>query len=413
VTGYYPTLGFDPAPGDVGVVENLHGTVSRVAGRLSAANGAFRQLGRSDGVWQGQAAQAFAQRVGELPKHLADGENSMSAACRALSTWSAELVDFQRRAAAYERQAADAAAAVSSARVAASAITRPGANASQTEIDQAKQQAVQAKGKLDAASDELSHIIAKAHGLLVEHDDMASRVAKSLRDASDVAPAKPGFFQRLGSALSDAVDFVVSLPGKAWDWVKDHADLIAQIGDILSDISTVLGVVATVCMFIPPLEAAAGVLFAVSAGFALGALATHGLAKAAGADVSWGTIALDAVGVLTWGAGKMATTGMKNAGAMYKAGLAAHEATGFETGAEVIGAANFLRYARVAKGSILAGTTGLELGSWNPWFGNTLDDMKKGWNALSGHGSSAALGATFLSGVDGAHTRRSGGLAPA
>jgi hypothetical protein len=411
VTPYYPTLGFDPAPGDVGVVQNLHETVSRVAGQLSSAHGTLSQLGRSDGVWQGQAAQAFARRVGELPKHLADGENSMSAACRALSTWSAELVDFQRRAAAYERQAADAAASVSSARAAATAITRPGANASQPEIDHVKQQTAQAQGKVDAASDELSRIMSQARGLLAEHDEMARRVSKSLRDAADVAPAKPGFFQRLGSALSDAMDFVVSLPGKAWDWVKDHADLIAQIGDILSDISTVLGVVATVCMFIPPLEAAAGVLFAVSAGFALGALATHGLAKAAGADVSWGTIALDAVGVLTWGAGKVATTGMKNAGAMYKAGLAAHEATGFETGAEVIGAANFLRYARVAKGSILAGTTALEVGTWNPLFGNVVDDVKKGWNAVTGHGSSGALGATFVDGVGGA--QRSGTLAPA
>ncbi len=160
MTRYYPTLGFDPAPGDVGVVQNLHETVSRVAGQLGSAHGALSRLGRSDGVWQGQAAQAFARRVGELPKHLADGENSMSAACRALSTWSTELVDFQHRAAAYERQAAD------------------------------------------TASDELSRIISKAHGLLVEHDNMASRVAKSLLDASDI--------------------------------------------------STVLGVVATVCMFIPP-----------------------------------------------------------------------------------------------------------------------------------------------------------------
>ena len=193
MTGYYPTLGFDPAPGDVDVVQNLHETVSRVAGRLSSANDAVRQLGRGGDVWQGQAAQAFARRVGELPQHLTDGENSMSAACRALNAWSAALVDFQRLAAAYERQAADAAAAVSSARVAASAIARPGANASQAEVDEATQQAAHAKRKLDSASDELSRVISQAHGLLAEHDEMARRVAKSLRDASDVAPAKPGY----------------------------------------------------------------------------------------------------------------------------------------------------------------------------------------------------------------------------
>ncbi|MEO7195171.1 MAG: hypothetical protein ABIZ05_10160 [Pseudonocardiaceae bacterium] len=196
----------------------------------------------------------------------------MSAACRALSTWSAELVDFQRRAAAYERQAADAAASVSSARTAVAAIARPGANASPAEIDEASHQAARANGKLDAASDELSRVIAQAHGLLAEHGEMARRVANALRDAADVAPAEPGFFHRLGSLLSGALDFMGSLPGTVWGWVKDYAELIAQIGDILSDISTVLGVVATVCMFIPPLEAASGALFGVSALFALGAL---------------------------------------------------------------------------------------------------------------------------------------------
>ncbi|MEO7195170.1 MAG: hypothetical protein ABIZ05_10155 [Pseudonocardiaceae bacterium] len=98
---------------------------------------------------------------------------------------------------------------------------------------------------------------------------------------------------------------------------------------------------------------------------------------------------------------------------MYKAGLTLHEATGFETGAEVIGAANFLHYAQVWKGSMLTGTTGLVLGSWNPWFGNVVDDVKKGWNAVSGQGKPGALGATFVNGVGGAQARHGGQLAPA
>lgn len=117
--------------------------------------------------------------------------------------------------------------------------------------------------------------------------------------------------------------------------------------------------------------------------------------------------------MLTWGVGKMATKGMENASAMYKMGLAEHEATGFETGAEVIGAANFLHYVRVWKGSVVAGATGLVPGLWNPWFGNVSDDVKKGWNTVSGHGTSDALGATFVNGVGGAQIRRNGGLAPA
>ncbi|MEO9104961.1 MAG: hypothetical protein ABI264_00155 [Pseudonocardiaceae bacterium] len=79
----------------------------------------------------------------------------------------------------------------------------------------------------------------------------------------------------------------------------------------------------------------------------------------------------------------------------------------------MIGAANFLHYAQVWKGSMLTGTTGLVLGSWNPWFGNVVDDVKKGWNAVSGQGKPGALGATFVNGVGGAQARHGGQLAPA
>lgn len=352
-------------------------------------------------MWQGHAAAAFARRVGELPKHLADGESSMAAACTALSDWAEQLVGFQQRAAAYEQQAADAAASVASAQRAAAAIVQPDADASPEHIADVKAQAAHAQGRVQAASGELAAIIDQARRLLDTHDATAQQVASVLRHASDVAPAKPGFFERLGQAFADACDFVMSLPGKAWDWIKQNADLIAAIGDVLSDISTVLGIVALVCLFIPPLEVASGVLFAVSAGLAGGALLAHGVAKAAGADVSWGTIALDAVGVLTWGAGKVAATGMRNAADMYKAGAAVHAATGFESGAEVIGAANFLRYARIAKGSLIAGAVGLEVGAWNPWFGNVYHDAKTAWNKVFGAApDKKTLGATFISSVN-------------
>lgn len=397
----YPYLGFDPAPGSPAIVDDLRQTALRVAARLDAASTSLRRLGDTDSVWQGEAARAFTRRVGDLPKHLSDGASSMNDAARALGSWSSDLADFRRRAADYERQAAQAAASVSASKAAVDALKAPGANATPAQVNAAKDQTTQAQAKARAASDALSDILAQARRLLAEHENTAGQIAHALRAASDVAPAKPGFFSRLGHTLADAADFVVSLPDKAWTWIKDNADLIAQIGDILSDISTVIGLVATVMMFIPPLEAVSGVLFAVAAGFAAGALISHSVAKAAGADVSWGTIGLDAVGVVTWGGGKIATTGMRNAGEMFKTGAALHEASGFETGYEAIGAANFLKYGRIAKGAIVTGTTGLLVGTWNPVFGNVVDDVKKGWNAVTGHQTNESLGGTFLTGVGG------------
>ncbi|MGH4015368.1 MAG: hypothetical protein ACRDSL_15875 [Pseudonocardiaceae bacterium] len=80
-----------------------------------------------------------------------------------------------------------------------------------------------------------------------------------------------------------------------WEWVQDHADLIAQIGDVLGTISTALGVLAIITAPFPPVGAA---FAAAAAGTSLMALGAHGLAKAAGADVGWGTIAGDALGAV-------------------------------------------------------------------------------------------------------------------
>lgn len=93
--------------------------------------------------------------------------------------------------------------------------------------------------------------------------------------------------------------------------------------------------------------------------------------------------------------------------------MATHKATGIETNYEVIGAANFLHYARIWKGGVMASVPGLVLGSFNPWFGNVVDDVKTGWNAVSGHGYPGALGATFVNRAGGAQTQRSGRFAPA
>jgi hypothetical protein len=398
----YPHLGFDPAPGNLAVVDDLQMTVTRVASTLSMAHDALQGLGHTQGAWQGLAAQAFTRRVADLPKSLHDASSSMTDAARALDTWSGRLADFRRRAAQYEQEAAQAAGSVSAARSAANALTAPGAAATPAQVAEAQHQATQAQARVAAASAALSDVLSRARTLLGDHEQVAREVAQALRAASSVAPSEPGFFSRIAHQLAGAVDFVTSLPGKAWTWVEHNADLIAKIGDVLSDISTVLGVVATICLFIPPLEVASGVLFAVSAGFAAGALVTHAVAKAGGADVSWGTLAVDAVGTLTWGAGKVATTGMQNAEAMYKTGVALHAATGFETGYEVLGAAAFLRYARVAKTALVVGASGLAVGTWNPLFGNVVDDAKHAWHSLTGDASeNRALGATFLAGVGG------------
>jgi len=107
------------------------------------------------------------------------------------------------------------------------------------------------------------------------------------RSSSRIAPDEPGLFDRIAGGGSDVL-------GDALDWVQDHADLIKAIGDVLSYVTAALAVLAIVTA-----------PFGIGAAFATAALitggltlATHGIAKAAGADVSWTTIGLDALGVI-------------------------------------------------------------------------------------------------------------------
>ncbi len=101
---------------------------------------------------------------------------------------------------------------------------------------------------------------------------------------------------RLGDALSSLLGDVSSLANKAWQWTKDHASDIAEVGNLLSKISAVLGVIALATAAFEPV----GAIFGAAAGLtSLGALAASGLAKAAGdKNVSCGTLGIDAIGSL-------------------------------------------------------------------------------------------------------------------
>lgn len=66
-TGHYPALGFDPAPGAVARVSEVATNLGTVARELGEAYSDISQIGRSGGIWEGEAAEAFQGQVGELP----------------------------------------------------------------------------------------------------------------------------------------------------------------------------------------------------------------------------------------------------------------------------------------------------------------------------------------------------------
>ncbi|QNG19876.1 hypothetical protein G4H71_15255 [Rhodococcus triatomae] len=297
----FPALGGDPTPGRAQVAADAAAELMSVADRLRQAHTALSGIGYSDGIWRGEAANAFRSRVGELPAQLDTAGESLRKASNALDGWSSDLASFQRNATTLEAEAAAAKRAV------ADAERHPGwAEQGRTYTDPHELSAAQAR--LDAATDsvrraknELDAIIEQAKALSRRHQELALAIAAQLRAAADEAPDQ-GFFERLGDLIGDVIDIHKQMAEMVVEFIKEHADVIEKISDGLSTASTVIAVAGTVVAATGIGGPVAVALLGTSAALSGAALIGHATVAAA-SDEPIGidtvkTLASDAVGAI-------------------------------------------------------------------------------------------------------------------
>ncbi|MEU6733933.1 putative T7SS-secreted protein [Streptomyces physcomitrii] len=271
-----PSIGRDPTPGDVQETKQLARRIDALATDFGTT--VSELTGISAGDWKGKTARSFSDHVDEdLTPLFKKAHKSFDKAARALKKWAHELQDFQD-----ETDRLEAAAK----------------KAYEAEAEEKAEDGKGGKGKKGADPDgkaggakpsgedglDVQGCMDWLHDLDERYAAAAKRIAAELDKAGDIAPDEPGLFDKIGNAFKSAAD-----------WVKDHADLIKLVGDLLSDLSGILGFLAIITMPFEPLGLIFGAAALVTTGLALGA---HGLAMAAGADVSWATMGLDAVGLL-------------------------------------------------------------------------------------------------------------------
>ncbi|WP_206337710.1 enoyl-CoA hydratase/isomerase family protein [Streptomyces sp. WAC 06738] len=290
----FPHLGFDPAPGNVHDTRQLSRTLGVLADELGTT---VTELERIDGgQWKGKAATAFTDHVAEdVAPDIKRAHTSFDKAATALRRWAVDLERFQDEALSLEREAGRKQDAFAEANrlVAAGAgmqhlDAQPvGGGSDDREVDQQEKRQKKREAAAEAAGEALDDVRKRAEDLRERYYTAADAICRQLDTAADIAPDEPGLFDRIASGVSDVL-------GDTLDWVQDHADLIKAIGDVLSYVTAALAVLAIVTA-----------PFGIGAAFATAALitggltlATHGIAKAAGADVSWTTIGLDALGVI-------------------------------------------------------------------------------------------------------------------
>jgi hypothetical protein len=282
-----PALGFDPTPGDVFATRDLARTIGNMSTELgtilSNIDGADR------GSWQGQSATEFMNHLNDdLKPAVQKCHDSFSQASSLLYRWADQLDGFQSEADRLEHEAESKKGAVDTAKTTAYG---PGGQQHPTPAPSGSDQAAQDvknQKALHDAQDAMGDVVRRAHDLHDRFLDAAKSIADQLHHAGQMAPGKPGLFDSIVDGIGNAFK-------DAWHWVEEHADAIKFIGDLLSDLSGILGILAIICAPFEPL----GAIFAVAAiATSAAALLTHLVAKAAGADVSWMSIGVDALGVL-------------------------------------------------------------------------------------------------------------------
>ena len=262
----FPHIGWDPTPGDVENTRELAKKLGGLAGELGTS---LRELERIEcGAWKGQTAVAFGEYISkDVSPLVRRSHDSFDKASRGLHRWARELKAFQEEADRLEKEAGE-------------------------KLDAKAQAERKADGKgsdeLGKASGEVDGVINKVHDLQDRYKKAAGKIGEELDKAAAIAPAEPGFWDKLGHGIVQAWD-------ETGDWIKDHADVFKKIGDILGDATALLGVLAIITLPFEPLGAIFGAAAVLTSGLAL---LSHSAAKAGGADVSWLTMGTDALGLL-------------------------------------------------------------------------------------------------------------------
>lgn len=324
----FPALEFVPCPGDPHTAKHVANIVQRTAKALDDISDALHGTGEAD--WKGRHAYAFREQFDDDFRPKVDkAKRSFSKAARALTDWADAMPAWQRKAHVLENQAQDAKDALRAAKDKLSGLPpKPLLDLPPKDDAEARKQEKTEKDRSAAelaastAESDLERIRAQARKLAIDYDLEGRAVARRLDKAMDIAPNEPGLLDRLGdtlvnigkalAAIDDVITEAVSAAvTDAVKWLKDHANAIAALGDVLATVSGALGSISLVIMLIAPITgplapefaAAAAAVGVASGAFAVGALGLHGVARAVGGDsvVSNRTLAQDVLGALPFG----------------------------------------------------------------------------------------------------------------
>ncbi len=264
----FPALGFDPAPGDLslleGFVDNLSSGADGVDDALTVLDGA------DETTWSGLAADAFrANQSEEFRPRLVDSGRALRSSHTTLSTWVSELTEFQRRARVLEDDAAEARAAV---------------NRSEGAREDADSTADGATPDPDAVRD-------AERALSLAQGDLASILAEARRLQESVSQRAAEIARLLESARDEIGQYAGNWFSNTWDDAVDLADKFMEyVVPILEDILRAALPIISLLSFVFP------ALAPIALGMAVALVVIDGLQALTGRG-TWGDFAIGVAGL--------------------------------------------------------------------------------------------------------------------
>ena len=287
-SGTLPTVRGDP-----GVIRQASQRLLLGTRQLADTEARLRSIGCVDGVWAGEAALAFAGRLGPLPGRVSAAVGAVDRAARALAAYGEELEavrhSLRRRRAEHDGLERE----LDVARTRLEAARRRVASAVDVEAELAGQEVVAASRTVAASEDRLLGSARAAAELVERHDQAVTRLVRVLAAVGAEAPPEPGVLVMLRDAVAQGRSEIRS---RVEAFVAEHLVLVTVVADYCGTASAVLGLLA---LAVPALLPASAVL----GGIALACTAGLALAGEAG----WRDVAGAGVGLVSFGAGSAIT----------------------------------------------------------------------------------------------------------
>ncbi|MGP3951656.1 hypothetical protein [Streptomyces sp. 7N604] len=265
----------DPVPGDVHDLKSLSTRFTKTAETISKTAAALRRLGDLKS-WDSDAGKEFAEKAKETADTVSKAHKRYDEAGKALKDYYTDLEEIQREADRLLEQAETAAGEVTAARRKADNPPKGTDQKGQKDLDD----------KADTAQGALDDLRAKLGKLKTRHKESGDAAAKLIHDVTE------------GDDLNDS-------------WLDELRDALNVIANVAGVIAAFCGIVSLLVGWIPVIgQAIAGVLGTIALVATAISLVCHLLLFING-DAEWTDVAMDVLGLATFGIGRVFSSASK------------------------------------------------------------------------------------------------------